>query len=87
MQSQVKLLVADLQLFPPHIAEQQAVDMVGGALDMLPPDACHQSAVQRQQHLRPVAHVLWKRREWEVNQESVAAPPACLHAAPMRGLM
>ena len=69
-----------LQLVAAHIDEQQAVNLRGCALDMLPPGACQQGAVHRQQYLCPVAHVVWKRWEWEINQQSVATPPACLHA-------
>ena len=75
-------VLSHLQLFPAYITEQQPVNMVGEALDMLLPVAHHQGAVHGQQHFCPVAHVLWECWEGEVNEEGVATPPACLHAPP-----
>ena len=69
-----------LQLLPPHIAEQQPVNVAGGAMDMLLPVSGDKGAVYRQQHLCPVAHAFREGWEREVKQQGVASPPPCLHS-------
>lgn len=69
-----------LQLLPPHIAEQQPVNVAGGTMDVLLPVSGDKGAVHRQQHLCPVAHAFREGWKGEVKQQSVASPPPCLHS-------
>ena len=69
-----------LQLISPHIAQEQPVNVSGRPLDMPLPGTSHKCTVHRQQHLCPMAHAFRKGWEGEIYEQSVAAPPACLHS-------